>query len=268
MLTTTHTSCLLKPCRRASDSPSIFGHKGFRETASLCKSSRDVFVECRVAPKFVAYARLRIEHKNGRFYAVANRHHDRRKVGIPRDENKAVRRVFVCIAKHFGGDVYIRQLFRYAKDLDSSVVASFVAGSARLSCWRKEFLLFSVAPFDYLNKRTVRYGVKVFVLPSGMPVVWSPVDDSRCKILDCDKVMVRTQKFPTENINVQPLVRSVTQLSIVEVPAVDVNNGVLHVFFPVVQEPSFRPALRRLPEGWRVNMTLLRVQRYYSKLAA
>lgn len=36
----------------------------------------------------------------------------------------------------------------------------------------------------------------------------------------------------------------------------------------IVQEPSFRPALRRLPEGWRVNMTLLRVQGYYSNLAA
>ena len=40
---------------------------------------------------------------------------------------------------------------------------------------------------------------------------------------------------------------------------------VLHVFSPIVQEPSFRPALRRLPEGWRVNMTPFRVRGHYSK---
>ena len=261
------TSCRLRrhPCRWAAYRAPVCGHERIGESASCGETRRDVAVERRVAAEFVADALLGIEHKNGNPDVVANGFHDGRKIGIAREEDKAVGASFVCVAKHCVRDVHIRHLLRDAKHLDATIGASLVAGSAGFTDRGKKFGLFAIAAFDDLDERPVGKCVEILPLPLGMALVGGFVDYARREVFDGDYGMVWIEQFGGERLKVKPFVGGASELSVVEVAGIDVDDRVFHSLLLKVQEPGLRPALRRLPESRRVKRPVIGGVGKYSK---
>jgi len=69
-------------------------------------------------------------------------------------------------------------------------------------------------------------------------------------------------------MQVKPLVRSATELSVVEIAGVNVDYGVFHSQLLKVQEPGLRPAPRRLPESRRVKRPVIGGVGKFSKIRA
>ena len=256
---------LRHPCRRAAYRAPIYGCERIGKTASCGETWRDVAVECRVAAEFVADALLRVEHKNGNSDVVANGFHDGCQIGIARDEDKAVGTSFVCVAKHRVRDVHVRHLLRDAKHLDATIGASLVAGSAGLTDRGKKFGLFAIAAFDDLDERPVGKCVEILPLPLGMALVGGFVDYARREVLDGNDRVVWIEQLGGECLKVKPFVGGASELSVVEVACVDVDDRVFHSLLLKVQEPGLRPALRRLPESRRVKRPVIGGVRKYSK---
>lgn len=249
------TSCrrLRHPCRWVTYRAPVCGHKRIGKSASCGETRWDVAVERRVAAEFVADALLRVEHKNGNPDVVANSFHDGRKIGIARDEDKAVGASFVCVAKHCVRDVHIRHLLRDAKHLYATIGASLVAGSAGFADRGKKFGLFAVAAFDDLDERPIGKCVEILTLPLGMALVGGFVDYARREVFDGDYGVVWIEQLGGERLNVG----YASELSVVEVAGIDVDDRVFHSLLLKVQEPGLRPALRRLPESRRVKRPVI-----------
>ena len=244
---------------------SLVGHERIRKSASVGKFLRNVAVERRIAPKFVADALLRIEDKNRHADAIAHSLHDRREIGVAGYEGEAVGAPLVCVLEHGSSDVHVGHLFCYAKHLDASVFASLVAGSTWFACWGKKFALFAIMPFDDLHERTAGKGVEVLALSLGASMAWGFVDYARSEVPDGNNCMILIKEFGGERFKIEPLVVSTSKLPVIKITPVYVNYRSFHSSPTKVQEPSTRSALRRLPEGRRVKNPVIGGSAYYTK---
>ena len=253
-----------RPFCRATDCLSFVCRERIGKTATLRKVLRNVAVERSIASKFVADALLRIEDKDGDVDAIAYGFHYRRKIGIAGDEDEAVGASLVCVAEHSGGNVHVRQLLCYAKHLDAPIVTLRFAGETWFAGGNEEFALLPIISFYYFNVWTAGKGIKVFGLPLGTAVVWGFIDYARSEVSYGGNCVVGVEKLGGERLKVEPLVCRATKLPVVKIASVYVNNRVFHLPSLKVQEPDLRPALRRLPEGWRVKNPVIGGTRNYT----
>ena len=242
-----------RPFRWTADCLAFVCLERIGKSATLRKTLRNVAIECRIAPKFVADALLRIEDKDRGVDAIAYGFHYWRKIGIAGNEDEAVGASLVCVAEHCGGNVHIRQLFRYAKHLNSPIVALRLAGATWFASWNEEFALFPIIPFDNFNAWSVGKSINVFGLPLGTKVVRGLVDYARSEVSYGGNFVVWVEKLGGERLKVEPLVCRATKLPVVKIASVYVNDRIFHSPSLKVQEPDLRPAPRRLPESRRVK---------------
>ena len=219
-----------KPCRRASYRAAICGRERIGKAASIGEAWRNVAVERSVTAKFVADASLRIEDKNGNYDVVANSPHYRCEIGISRDEDMAVGASFIRITEHSVCNVHIRHLLRDAKYLYATIVPSPITGSTWFIDRREEFGLFAVTALNDFNEWAICKRIEILPLSLGMALVMGFVDYTRREVLDGNDGMVGIEKFGGKHFKVKPFVGGTTELSIVEVAGIDVDDRVFHVF--------------------------------------
>jgi len=256
------------PRRRAANCASLAGLKRIGHPTPVRKALWNVAIKRRIASKLVADAPLRVENKNRDSNVVSDCFHYGCEISVARNENEAVSLSFVCVTEHCIRDVHIGHLFRDAPNFDASVVSFPVAGRAWLVDWREEFGLFTVSTFYDFDQWTIGKCGKVLALPLCMALVGGSVNYARCEIFYGCNCVVGIKKFCGERSEVKPFVGRATELSIVKIAAVNVNDCAFHLSFLEVQEPGLLPAPRRLPESRRVKRPVIGGNWYCTKFQA
>ena len=257
-----------RPCRRTADCTAIARFKRVREPTSVTKAHRNVLVERRISPKFVADAPLRVKDKDRNLDVIADGLHYGSEISVARNKNERFGASFIRIAKHSICDVYIRHLLRDTAYLYAPIIALSVARYAGFADGGEEFGLFAVATFDDFDARAVGKCVEILPLPLGTTLIDGLVDYARCKVFDGVDDVIWTEKFFRELFKVKPLVDTATELSVIEVASVNVDYCFFHSQTLKVQGPESLPAPRRLPESRRVKRPVIGGTWNYTKSPA
>jgi hypothetical protein len=143
--------------------------------------------------------------------AFPNYFNHRHKVRVAADENQPVRQVAICVVHHLHSDSYVGSLFfRLGEEAITSQCA------ARMGA--VDLLFFKLAHDDiYRWQRAQRANVRV------LPNLGDPRDDG-CEEADMADVVVFS-KATTKFGQIQPLVRGALDGSVVEIEAVNVDDG-------------------------------------------
>ena len=238
------------PRRRAANCAAVARFDSIRQSASVAKSCRNVLVECRISPKLVADARLRIEYDYGMFCRIPHDAECWSKVGIAGDKHKCICFILVCIFQQLRCHVDVCEFFRCPYATNISWTSKKPAGLAWTLRCLKSLNPDPVVAFKYLYS-LCRKSVKISGLPFGSEVSVGLVDHARGEILDCVNSLFKKQKFLCKCVDIKPFVRGSTEQSVVEVASVDIDYRSFRFHIKTL-EPGSLPAPHRIAVAQRV----------------
>ena len=244
-----------KPCRRAAYRAPVRRRERIGQSASPGEARRDVAVERRVAAEFVADTGLWVEYDYGLYRRIPYYAEGWREVGIARDEYECIGPVFVGVFHHFRCQIDVCQLFGYPCASDEPLALDERAGLAGVL---RSFKTFYAPPVVSLNHKhaLARQGINVFVLSIRSVVIASGVNHSRCEVFDRLDLVFGNEEFLGECAEIKPLVRSMTELPVVQVTSVNIHNCPLVRHKKVLGSWRTRTP-RRLPESRRVKRPVI-----------